>query len=159
MEIKIIEKKISLEPKFIDNKFLDNILNQLKIVTKNDCSEKYGYILSVSKIVKITEQYISPSNSHAKVKVLFEAKVLHPQKGKIYKGKVCMIFSSGIFVNINDIFKTLIPTSELTNYIYDSSENCFKKDKEKIKVEDELKFSIIDLEYSKNKYSCYGKLI
>ena len=69
-----------------------------------------------------------------------------------------MIFSAGIFVNIKDIFKILIPLNELKNYVYDNTENKFVKDNKIIKVGDIIKVIIIDTKYSKKSFSCFGKI-
>lgn len=159
MDVKLIEKKIFLEPEYLNKEYKINLLNKLRIVTKNECSQTHGFIINVNKIIKIVDKDISTTNSCPIFTVIFEANVIHPQKDKIYEGSVCMISSLGIFININDVFKALIPISELSEYTFDSSENSFKKDKKKIKVGDMLKFCIKDLKYSNKKFSCFGKLI
>ena len=93
-------------------------------ITKNLCNKEHGYILKINKIIKIKENNIT-SNGELEFLLDFEADTLYPEKDKIFEGNVCMIFSAGIFVNIKDIFKILIPLNELKNYVYDNTENKF----------------------------------
>ena len=73
-----------------------------------------------------------------------------------------MIFNSGIFVNIKNKLKVLIPLTELTNYIYDSSKNIFimkDDDKNILKKDININICILDMKYSKKQFSCFGKII
>ena len=154
---KIIEKKVYLKYEYLDKNYKNNILTNLIEITKNLCNKEHGYILKINKIIKIKENNIT-SNGELEFLLDFEADTLYPEKDKIFEGNVCMIFSAGIFVNIKDIFKILIPLNELKNYVYDNTENKFVKDNKIIKVGDIIKVIIIDTKYSKKSFSCFGKI-
>ena len=154
---KIIEKKVYLKYEYLDKNYKNNILTNLIEITKNLSNKEHGYILKINKIIKIKENNIT-SNGELEFLLDFEADTLYPEKDKIFEGNVCMIFSAGIFVNIKDIFKILIPLNELKNYVYDNTENKFVKDNKIIKVGDIIKVIIIDTKYSKKSFSCFGKI-
>ena len=40
-----IEKRICLDSKYLDNKIMVHLLNQLKEITNDKCTQEYGYIL------------------------------------------------------------------------------------------------------------------
>ena len=154
---KVIQKKVYLKYEYLDKNYKNNILTNLIEITKNLCNKEHGYILKINKIIKIKENNIT-SNGELEFLLDFEADTLYPEKDKIFEGNVCMIFSAGIFVNIKDIFKILIPLNELKNYVYDNTENKFVKDNKIIKVGDIIKVIIIDTKYSKKSFSCFGKI-
>ena len=154
---KIIEKKVYLKYEYLDKNYKNNILTNLIEITKNLCNKEDGYILKINKIIKIKENNIT-SNGELEFLLYFEADTIYPEKDKIFEGNVCMIFSAGIFINIKDIFKILIPLSELKNYKYDNTENKFNNEDEIIKVGDILKVIIVDIKYSKKSFSCFGKI-
>jgi len=154
---KIIRQKVYLNYEYMDKNYKKHIFENLINITKNFCNKEDGYILKINKIIKIIENNIT-SNGELEFLVEFEADTLYPEKDKIFEGNVCMIFSAGIFINIKDVFKILIPLNELKEYKYDSSKNNFAKEDKNIKVGDLIKVSILDTKYSKKSFSCFGKL-
>jgi DNA-directed RNA polymerase subunit E'/Rpb7 len=159
--LQIIRKRVCIEPEFLTKNYKDFLFKKIKETTNNECSKEHGYFLDVKRIVKIIDNNIT-SNSEIVFIVEFEVETLLPIKDKEFEGTICMIFNSGIFVNIKNKLKVLIPLSELTNYTYDSSKNVFimKDDCENILKKDiNIKITILDLRYSKKQFSCFGKII
>jgi DNA-directed RNA polymerase subunit E'/Rpb7 len=158
----ILTKRICLEPKFMDSKINEHILSKLKKQVENECSKENGYIISINKIIKILEINISSANSDIICIVKFDALTLKPEIGKKVKGKVCMIFDKGIFIDVNNKLKILIPENVITklDYVYNNSKNIFiKSNDSNIKLDDILKVKITGIKYSKNNFSCFGELI
>lgn len=156
-----IRRRVCIEPEFLVKNYKEYIFKKIKETTDNECSKEHGYFLDVKRITKILDNNIT-SNSEIVFTVEFEVETLLPIKGKEFEGTICMIFNSGIFVNIKNKLKVLIPLTELTNYIYDSSKNIFvlKDDNENILKKDiDIFISILDMRYSKKQFSCFGKII
>jgi DNA-directed RNA polymerase subunit E'/Rpb7 len=158
----ILIKKISIEPKCMDNKIISSILTKLKTQVENDCSKENGYILSINKIIKILEVNISSANSDIICTVKFDANILKPEIGKILQGKVCMVFDKGIFIDVHNKLKVLVPESSISKlgYSFNIPKNIFvKDDKDHIKIDDILTVKITGLKYSKKNFSCFADLI
>ena len=63
MDTTIIEKRICLDSKFLDSNYEQHILNKANQDTKNECSQKYGFIIRIVKIVDIIDHEINRVNA------------------------------------------------------------------------------------------------
>ena len=155
-----IEKKITIDSQYLNSNLKNNILNKLKNITKDECSKDYGYYIDVKNFLKIKDNYIS-SNCENIFLIEFKAELLKPEAGKIFEGNVCMIFCGGIFLNVLNKLKVLIPISSILNYEFNSTKNTFinKKTLKTINKDDKLKVSITGTKYSKQNFSCFGVLV
>lgn len=159
--LQIIRRRVCLESEFLNPNYKEHLFKKIKETSDNACTEMDGYLLNITRIIKIVENKIT-SNSENVFVVEFEAETLLPTKGKEFEGIAFMIFHSGIFVNIKGKLKVLIPLNELEDYTYDSSKNIFilKDDNENILKKDmTVKISIVDMRYLNKQFSCYGKII
>lgn len=157
--IKIIERRICLEPRFLDQNIYSHLLKKIKDSIEGECTKEHGHILKINKLVKIYDNMISSANSDIVFTVLFEAETLKPEIGYNLSGNVCMILPSGIFVNIQDKLKVLIPRNELNDYIYNASNTCYNKNDISIKNGDIVTVCISGIRYTKQNFSCFGSLI
>ena len=155
-----LERKICMDPEYLDKNINKNILIKIKDITNNECTKDIGYFINIIKINKIKDNYISPNCENIFI-VEFEAEILKPEIGKNFKGEVCMIFSGGVFLNIKNKLKVLIPSNSLKEYEFNQIDNCYinKKNNKTINVKDELYVSISGSKYSKKNFSCFGNLI
>jgi DNA-directed RNA polymerase subunit E'/Rpb7 len=153
----IVQKRICLEPEFLNSKLKQNIFDKLKKSTMNECSKEFGYILNIVRLVKIIDNYVSNASSEIVFEVMFEIETLKPEIGKVFTGDVCMVFVGGIFLNIKNKIKVLIPITTMKEYKFDQALKIFKKDKTVIKQGDILNVKITGIKYSKKNYSCFGK--
>ena len=157
----ILERKICIDSEYIDKNIRNNILLKIKEITNNECSKSEGYFLNIIKIICIKDNYISPNCENIFI-VEFEAETLKPDIGTKFIGEVCMIFPGGVFLNIKNKLKVLIPSGTLTNYDFNQINNCFINKihkKKEINVKDELTVIISGSKYSKKNFSCFGNLI
>ena len=83
------------------------------------CTVEYGYIIKIIRIVDIGDNTIGTANSLVIFNVTYEAEILKPEIGQILTGTVCMIFQHGIFVNIQDKMKILIPATAMSSFSFD----------------------------------------
>ena len=123
--------------------FLNIFHLKVKNVYENECTHENGYILKVNKIVSIKDNYISNVNSSIIFVLDIDVEVLKPDINSIYVDKVSMIFSGGLFINIKNKIKVLIPVSSLVDYKFDTATKSFiKNDKTIVKENDEIKVKI-----------------
>ena len=159
MSTALIERRICISHENLTYDIMDDILDKIKDITKNECSKDHGYILNVIKIVRIKDNYISNANCDTVFIVEFEAETLKPENGKVFSGEVCMIFAGGIFLNIKNKQKILIPTASLSNYTFDPVSKSFKSKQKIIKEKMILDVMISGTKYSKQSFSCFGTLV
>jgi len=159
MTITVLERRICIEHQYLDSDIKIHLFAKIKEIMKNECTKDYGYILEVKRILKIEDNYISSANCGNVFTVLFEVENLKPEDGKQFKGKVCMIFGTGIFINIQNKQKVLIPITNLKDYIFNQTEKTFKKGSTVIEEGNILNVYITGTRYSNKKFSCFGKLV
>ena len=82
----IIEKRIVLESKLLDKNYKSHLLSKLKSTMISDCTEEYGHIIDIIKIIDIISHKIDRTNSDNIFNVRFEAETLKPIPGKIMEG-------------------------------------------------------------------------
>ena len=152
----IIERRLYLDPKYLDSKLFEHLLKKLQDTIVGECTKEYGHILSVENITEIV------SNEDTIFTLKFEATTLKPEVGKILEGKVCMIFKDGIFMKVADKQKMLLPAHTLNDYIYDESSSTFiheKNEKNVINLNSVIKAKITAIKYDKQNFSCVGTLV
>ena len=160
MQTVTIEKRICLSSKHLDQNIMDHLLSKITEFTYGNCTKEYGYIIKIIKINDIITHEISRANGDNIFNVSFEVQILKPEKDLEIEGTVCMIYKDGIFINILDKQKMLIPKSNLTDYIFDTELKLYKDKKGKtIKMNDNIKAIITAVSYSNQKYSCFGSII
>lgn len=149
------DTKIYIEPKFFNSKIREHITDKVKEKMFRMCIDNLGYVMDVSKINTI-------KNIHSNLFVVnSELTLFKPEKDSIYDGIVRMIFKEGIFAEINDIQKVLIPTSYISD-TYEYNDNIFrcKKDTEKIITTDtKLRVKLTTIKYYSNKFNCIGQIV
>jgi DNA-directed RNA polymerase subunit E'/Rpb7 len=137
---------------------MEHIYEKLCTDLLNKCDDTYGYILKIYKKIHILGNSVSSATSDVFFHVEFCIKAMKPNKGDEYTGKVCMIFSNGVFVQVEGKMKVLIPSTKLTSYTYNKDTNSFQKKRSSIKVGDELEVVIDLVKYEKQNFSCIGSL-
>ena len=158
MSTVIIERRICIDHEHLNKDIRIALLDKIREITKDECTKAFGYILKINKIVKIIDNYISPVNCENVFIVLVEAETLKPENGNEFIGEVCMIFNGGVFLNVKNKQKILIPVTSLKEYTFNAPEKCFKKDKIVIKEGSLISVVVTGTKYTKKTFSCFGKL-
>lgn len=149
----VIERRIYLEPKHLDKNIMEHLMSKITEDTLGECSKEFGHIISVKRIVEIL------NNEDTIFTVRFEAETLKPEVGTKLTGVVCMVYKDGIFVNIAEKQKMLIPSIALKEYIFEENTGTYKKGNINIKEGDEIQVVVTAVKYNKQSFSCVGSLV
>lgn len=159
MDKAVLEKRILLDSKYLTKDIKQHICNKLVEVTKEECSKDYGYIIEIIKILEIKGHEIGRVNFDNIFTVIFEAYILNPVSGAEFEGVVCLIYKDGVFVNILDKQKMLIPKESIKDYKFDEDKNIYKKGDSVITQDTKVKVRVTASQYRKKSFSCFGSLI
>jgi DNA-directed RNA polymerase subunit E'/Rpb7 len=163
MDTTVIEKRICLESKFLNSNYEQHILDKANQDTKNECSQNYGFIIRIIRILDILDHEINRVNADNVFTVKFEAESLKPEPDKIFRGSVCMIYKDGIFINVLDKQKILIPAYTLADvYDFNLEKNSYvgKDDEDDvIKEGTVLSVKITASQYNNLNFSCFGTIV
>lgn len=149
----IIERRVYLNPKYLDQNIMEHLLSKIREDTFGECTKDHGHILSVKRIVSILH------NEDTVFTVRFEAETLCPKAGDKLSGIVCMLYKDGILFNISNRQKMLIPSINLSGYEFDEISRSYYNGNRKIKEGDEIQAIVIAVRYDKKSFSCFGSLI
>jgi len=155
----IIERRICLEPQFLDSNIMNHVFEKVKRSVQNECTKEHGYIIEVTRVVGISDNWISSANSDIVFNVVFEAEVLKPEIGLLLEGDVCMIFPNGILLNIQTKMKFLIPLGSLNGYQFNSLSMCYENGDSKIEKGDVLTVEVVEIKYKDQNFMCFGNLV
>ena len=152
-----INQKVSIHSKYLDKNIENHLLNKLKSTMIGTCTLEYGYIIEINKIIKLGDNLITSANSLVIFDIIYEAEILKPEIGQDLSGKVCMIFQHGIFVEIKNKMKVLIPSISIPLYTFKDA--IFVNDKDdKISLGNKLLITVVMIKYEKKEFSCIGKI-
>lgn len=160
MEKIIIQKQVCIEPRFMDSDIMNHITNELSKTCLSECNKDYGYIIKINRIVKVLDNYIN-MDSNIIFDIKFEATCLIPKPEKTFSGKVCMVYGDGIFVDVMQKMKILVPKNLLVGYTFNKETKCFVKDDnpvEKITDGKQVKIKITASQYNNQRFSVFGIL-
>ena len=155
----MIEKRVVLESKFLDSNYKSHLLSKLKSNITLECTEEYGHIIDIIKIIDIISHKIDRTNSDNIFNVRFEAETIKPIPGKIMEGTVCMIYKDGIFISIMDRQKMLIPSTLLKGYRFDDTIPSYSDGMNTIMMDNIVKAKVTAVKYNKQNFSCFGSLV
>jgi DNA-directed RNA polymerase subunit E'/Rpb7 len=161
----LITRRVVLDAKYLNQNLMYHLLQKIRDITKNECSKLNGYILNINKLSQIIDNSISSANSDIVFTVEFDADTLKPEVGNVLTGMVCMMCENGVFLDIHEGFKVLIPVNGLNGFIMNENEKneeekyFTRNENEEIVMGDELKVEISGVKYSKQLFHVYGKLI
>lgn len=127
------------------------------------CNKEYGCVNNILKIHNNYTTHVERNSGLIKLYIKFLVERILPTVGKKLRCDVHMIFNHGIFAQIEQNIKILIPTTELHDSTFISHDNehggpVFVTPSGKIKVHDTIEIIITEVKYNKNRYNCIGKL-
>lgn len=154
----VMERKICIEPKYLDDNIKSHLLKKIQKDILGKCDQSYGYVTKIYKKIEIVENIISTAGPGVFFLVKFEAQVLKPEVGSEYEGVVCMVSSHGIFVEVFQKIKVFIPADKMDGFKFDKNKQVFKRGKETISESDTVEISITMIRYEKQNFNCIGSL-
>jgi DNA-directed RNA polymerase subunit E'/Rpb7 len=131
---------------------MKHLFDKLVVSTNNECTKDHGHILSVERVIEIID------NQDTIFTVNFEAKTLKPEAGKKMSGVVCMVYKDGIFININNKQKMLIPALKLKEYEFDNTSKSYVNGLKKIEVGNTVEAIVTASKFCNKNFSCVGSL-
>ena len=149
----IIQKKVFLDPKYLDSNITRHLLNVIKKSTKDECTKEYGYILSIKRLVDIID------NEDNVFTVKFEAETLKPEASNTYSGVVCKVYKDGIFIDIAGKQKIMVPAMSLPEWTYKEDKSSFVKEDKCINEGSNVDVTVTASQYNKNSFSCFGSIV
>lgn len=155
-----ITQTVSIDSKYLDSNISHHLLKKIKETMEGKCYLDYGYIIKVNNIIDIGSNIISPATLLAVYNVTYQADVIKPIKGLVLLGEICMIFQQGIFVNILDKMKVLIPDNNIEGYNFVEGDFiCDDKNEPDLTLNTQVKIEITMVKYEKKYFSCIGKIL
>ena len=148
----VITRRVYLNPKFLDENIMEHLLGRCKELSVGECTKEHGHILSISDNLEVLK------NEDTIFTVKFEAHTLKPKPGDKLSGKVCMLYKDGIFAQISDKQKILIPAACINGYKYDDASRTYSNGSKKIVEGDQIHAIVTASQYSKQNFSCIGCL-
>jgi DNA-directed RNA polymerase subunit E'/Rpb7 len=157
----ILKQRLVIGNDCLDDSLNKHILTKLREVSENECSKDHGYVLKVNKLLKIVDNYISNVNSELIFIVEYDADVVKPQINDIFEDDIFLILRNGIFFNIKNKFKVLIPPDALSDYIFDSDNKSYThKDHATVLCSGmRCRVQITGVRYMNRKYDCFGIIL
>jgi DNA-directed RNA polymerase subunit E'/Rpb7 len=157
----ILKQRLVIGNDCLDDSLNKHILAKLREVSENECSKDHGYVLKVNKLLKIVDNYISNVNSELIFIVEYDADVVKPQINDIFEDDIFLILRNGIFFNIKNKFKVLIPPDALSDYTFDSDNKSYthKDHATVLRSGMRCRVQITGVRYMNRKYDCFGIIL
>jgi DNA-directed RNA polymerase subunit E'/Rpb7 len=149
-----------LEPQFFDKDVKRHIFETTKRIYENTSIKQIGYIIKITRLNHIYNTYIDKSSYNIIVEANYNIDVCNPTVDDVIRDcKIHLIMNHGIFLKHYKI-DILIPSSQLSDYYYDTVKQTFihKKTKMNISKGDLIDVKIIDRRFNQNEFSCIAKI-
>jgi len=158
-----IIKKIIIKPQYLNENLIDKIKEETAIQLENYCSKEYGYLTEITDINIPTNNFLVSnidSSIIAKIEVMINT--IKPEKDEEFIGKIILINSIGIFIEILPYFKVLISKATLTkDYYYNDVNRTYEHrffEQKTLTVDLSVKVRITMTKFCKNRFESFGIL-
>jgi DNA-directed RNA polymerase subunit E'/Rpb7 len=157
----ILKQRLVIGNDCLDENLNRHILTKLREVSENDCSKDHGYVLKVNRLLKIVDNYISNVNSELIFIVEYDADIVKPQIHDIFEDDIFLVLRNGIFFNIKNKFKVLIPPDALTDYTFDHDNRSYVHKDNTIVLRSGMRcrVQITGVRYMNKKFDCFGIIL
>lgn len=157
----IIKKRVTLESRYLDEDIESHLLTKVSNIVKGKCTQEYGRILEVKRLVDTGKNWIAAGDSRAIFVLEFEAEIFKPEKGLV-SGNVIQVYADGIFTKVLGGHQmVMIPSHSIKSYRYVEEDNMYvNKDGHQIKLGDEVEVFITAIQFKNQKrgFDCIGSL-
>ena len=141
METSIIKRRIFLHPKYLDKNIMSHLQRTIEKKVVGHVDRDNGHIISVNQILRIL------NNEDTFFFLEIEVTTFKPQVKQKIKGIVFWIFNDGIFVNVFEKVKILIPSIYIKDYSFNENTNTFENNNTVIRMGDTIKVEIKAVKY------------
>ncbi len=152
-----IQKQISIEPCFLNKDLTKHLHAKILSTLKNQCDQKYGYILEIGENITILGNIVSSAGKDVFFDVKFTAKTLKPTINSEYEGIVVMVLQQCIFVLVGQM-KVVVPTDKMIGFKFNKAGSSFVKGSQTIKQNSKVVVRIENIKYEKQNFNCIGSL-
>jgi DNA-directed RNA polymerase subunit E'/Rpb7 len=152
----VVRTNVFVDACNLNEHYMSHILEKIRNKDKITCTRKDGYILGIEGDIQIIDNEIATSACGVFFIVEYKVMSLKPNIGDVFEGRVCMVFDKGVFVEVENCMKVLIPSDKMSNYKYSKSKNCFKSSANTLAENTTVKIQIVSTKYEKQNYNCIG---
>lgn len=153
-----LRKKICLRPNLFDNDLNVHLYDKLNKSLNGTCTRKDGYIISVDRKINVIDNEVTADGSIL-FDVEFTVHTLKPEKGQLLKGETCMIFQDGIFVEVENNMKVLVPSTKIDQLKFDKKSGTFKGKNKSICLGDNITVKVDQIRYDLSGFKIIGVLV
>lgn len=159
MDVINIETFVTISPHEIGTNLKSLVLKKLEEMYIKKCIKKYGYIIEILDYFYDETLILSKVNQFMYLKCYLKLLTLTPKVNEVYYAFVKIVYPQGIFVQIMNIFDTLIPIESLKRCDYSYKNDEFvNKNGHSIKKNGFLNVRVIDINYDKKNFNCIAEI-
>jgi DNA-directed RNA polymerase II subunit RPB7 len=153
--------QISVHPSKFDDQIREYIKEELFSTKKGECTEEYGYILAVNKIVSIGAGVISNTYGHIHFTVEYVVETYKPRAGDKTNGKITTILDGGFFIDSKNV-RIFIPFVRLpkgSDIVNDGNDSKIRLESGKeYRKGDFTDVFIVSVRYDEQQFKCIGEI-
>lgn len=156
----ILSKSISIQPEYMNHHMIKTVYYLLKTKYEKSCEEEYGIILSIDRILDISNM-ISKDSTTINFFISFESTVLKPYKNDKVIFTPTLIISKGVFGKVHDNIHLFVPEGNISGWTFiDGEQKKFYNQKEDKTIDTKNIISVIitDIKFNGTKFNCICRL-
>ena len=115
----LIKRKIVIPPHALGADLSSYVATTVEQMERKLCTRQHGYILRIIGDVVLSVPVVSNANSEVGIQVAFRAETLLPKTNEPLTGRVWKTFPEGVFLEVEELLKVLVPASTIPGYRHD----------------------------------------
>ncbi|MEO2154876.1 MAG: DNA-directed RNA polymerase [Nanoarchaeota archaeon] len=139
---------IKLEPKYMKEKVLEHLKEELENLYEGLIDKKIGIIVAVLGIKEVKQSVFVPEDGYFYFETIFDVLVYRPEVNELTYGIVSSTTTFGVFINIG-VIDALVHLSQIGDkkFVFQDNKLVSEDGKEVIKKGDKVKGRIIAVSY------------
>jgi DNA-directed RNA polymerase subunit E'/Rpb7 len=153
----------------LDENVIEHLRKKIHTDLIGHSDREHGCIVKIYNNLKVLGNTVSNTGPGVYFHVRFGARVIKPEVGDVYSGRIILVVSNGIFVEVTDTIRPLVPLWHLEQlgYQYESttgntplSTNSLfvSSKKEPLTLGKTVTIKITNVEYNGKIFSCAAEL-
>lgn len=153
-----IRRTITVPARYMTKGIRRHLLHEARETMTEICTEEYGHIIEISRILEIHSNRITAAQSDIVFDVTLEAKTLKPEAGMTLEGVICNTCPrDGIFVEVEERMRVLAPKRFLKGYTF--HEGSYKKGEISLAVGDTVQIKLKGARFMNDRFSAWGVVV